>query len=197
MWPARLGELVICFILFSMFLLCFFGMFLFLDTFLTRRIQSYDVTRSPRIANINRKQTIVVNLTDVSLRSAESGSRHQSACSNHTSSTLTNPVLPVSNLVFEFQHDAERHPTVILFSTFSPLGRTPKQNCTNTLSSLVVHARTPDCCCSRLGYPALCSMGMFLGPALVLCLVLMLLYRVYFSPQVSRPQNLHSQQVRT
>lgn len=51
-----------------------------------------------------------VHLTDVSLRSAKSGSRHQSACSNHISSTSTNPVLPVSNLVLAFQRYAERHP---------------------------------------------------------------------------------------
>ena len=134
-WPSRLGELVTCFILFSMFYFVFLACYLFLDTFLTRRIRSYDVTRSPRIANINRKQTIVVNLTDVSLRSAKSGSRHQSVCSNHISSTLTDPVLPVSNLVFVFQCDAEHHPTDILFSTFSPLGWTLEQNCTDMSSS--------------------------------------------------------------
>ena len=85
-------------------------------------------------------------LTDGSLRSAKSGSRHQSACSNHISSTLTNLVLPVSNLVLVFRRDAERHLTQRYSSPpFSPLRWTPERNCTNTSSSLVVQACTPDC----------------------------------------------------
>ena len=60
-WPARLGELVTCFILFSMLLLCFLTYYLFLDIFLTRRIRRYDVTRSPCTTKITRKRTIVVN----------------------------------------------------------------------------------------------------------------------------------------
>ena len=158
MWPARLGELVTCFILFSMFLLCFLTCYLFLDTFLTRRIRSYDVTRSPRSTKITRKRTIVVNTIfstqafcftnhacpeDYLAKSSPDGCVikigqewfEAPECSNHISSTLTNPVLPVSNLVLTFQHNAEHHPTDILFSTFSPLGWTLEQNCANTLSS--------------------------------------------------------------
>ena len=151
MWPARLGELVTCFILFSMFLLCFLTCYLFLDILLAHKTYT----------KLRRSTSPIARPEDYL---AESGLRHQIACSNHSLSMLANPVFLVSHLVFVFQRDAERHPTDILFSTIQP-GH--PNGIVQIHHPLVVQTRTPDCCCSHLRYPTLRSMVTFLVPTLV------------------------------
>ena len=117
----------------------FFGIYLFLDISLAHKTYT----------KLRRSTSPIPRPEDYL---AESGLRHQIACSNHSLSMLANPVFLVSHLVFVFQCDAERHPTDILFSTIQP-GH--PNGIVQTHHPLVVQTRTPGCCCSHLRYPML------------------------------------------
>ena len=92
--PRRVGD--VFHFVFDAFTL-FFGIYLFLDISLAHKTYTK-----------LRRSTSPIARPDDYL--AESGLRHQIACSNHSLSMLANPVFLVSHLVLVFQRYAERHP---------------------------------------------------------------------------------------